>query len=84
MSSRKFASNAKFRLTIRVRCSSCRPITAYGRGAGVGRDLGAGVILGLAVGVDVAVAVAVAVGVGVGVGVGPVCAQYLPPVFKGV
>ena len=44
------------------------------------------VAVGVGEGVNVAVAVAVAVGlavaVGVGVGGGPVCAQYLPPVFK--
>jgi hypothetical protein len=66
----------------------CSPTFAgtYGRGAGVGRDLGVGVIRGVAVAVAVAVGVdvgvAVAVGVGVGVGVAPDCAQYLPPVFK--
>ncbi len=41
---------------------------AYGRGAGVGRDLG--VTLGLAVGVGLAVIVGVAVAVAVGVAVG--------------
>jgi hypothetical protein len=42
--------------------------TAYGRGAGVGRDLG--VTLGLAVGVGLGVIVGVAVAVAVGVAVG--------------
>ena len=36
------------------------------------------------IGVGVAVAVGVAVGVIVGVAVGPACAQYLPPLSKGL
>ena len=58
----------------------------YGRGGGVGRDLGAGVILGVddGRGVEVGVAVLVAVAVGVGVGVTTDWAQYLPPLSKAV
>ena len=57
----------------------------YGRGGGVGRDLGVGVDLagvavdvGVAVAVAVGVAVAVAVGVDVGVGVGVGCTSNDP------
>ena len=50
-----------------------------------GVAVGVTVDVAVGVGVEVGVGVGVAVTVGVGVGVGePDCAQYLPPVFKGL
>ena len=50
---------------------------SYGRGGGVGRDLGDGASLGVGVGLGVDVGVGVGVAVGVGVGVGAAKAHTL-------